>query len=240
MELTKISIALLTLVLLISGCKSEEPMPKTSSATIDVNHTVDNAIIASGKVNYQNTANNQYSITRLEYYLSNFRFIQENGEVTRYDQVFYINAFDSTSFRLFFDNLPPARYTSLVYNFGLIPKQNISNSLSNTNANANMFWPEMMGGGYHFMKLEGRYKDSIALTGYAIHLGTNVCTLQLSSQIDASTLNKPIHLDLTMDVNEWFTNPKDYDFITDGRYTMGDTTLMTHITDNGQTVFTLK
>ena len=233
-------IAIVTLILLTSSCKSDKPTPNASSATIDVQHTVDNREISNGKLNYLNAANNQYSITRLEYYLSNFRFIKENGEVVKRDQVFYVDAFDSTTHRLFFDQLPAAQYTSVLYNFGLTSDQNISNSLPNTNENANMFWPTMMGGGYHFMKLEGRYKDSTALTGYAIHLGTNVCTLELTSEVNVSSVVDPILLELYMNVNEWFTNPKDYDFVIDGRYTMGDTALMTHIIDNGQTVFTLK
>ena len=37
-----------------------------------------------------------------------------------------------------------------------------------------MAWPTAMGGGYHFMKVEGHYLDtSNTIQGFAIHLGKN-------------------------------------------------------------------
>ena len=36
-----------------------------------------------------------------------------------------------------------------------------------------MAWPDVMGGGYHFLKLEGHYKKDSLLAGYAMHIGQN-------------------------------------------------------------------
>ena len=195
-------LSVLFVTILFYGCKSEEPTKESGSLVINVQHEVDNMSIEQGKIMYKNAANNVYSITRLEYYLSNFKFVDADGEVVGYNDVFYINAFDTSTHTLVFDNLPSANYSEVRYNFGLTPAQNTSNSLPNTNENANMFWPEMMGGGYHFMKLEGRFKDSTALTGYAIHLGTNVCELELVADIDVSSINNVSYLNLLMNVNE--------------------------------------
>jgi hypothetical protein len=46
--------------------------------------------------------------------------------------------------------------------------------LSTTLDNLNMAWPTAMGGGYHFLKMEGHYLDSLNTNqGYAIHIGKN-------------------------------------------------------------------
>lgn len=234
-------LSFMVLSTLIYSCKPDEKPIKTGKEVqIAIEHVVDGIPIEKGKVNYTNASGNEYSITRLEYYLSNFRFITENGEIIVHDQVYYISAFDTNTHTLIINDLPPTDYTKIIYNFGLTPGRNLSNSLPNTNENANMFWPEMMGGGYHFMKLEGRYRDTTALSGYAIHLGTNVCTMEVSKDVSISNKTDVGRLTLTKNINEWYTNPKDYDFINHGRYTMGDTVLMEHIIENGQTVFTLK
>lgn len=86
-----------------------------------------------------------------------------------------------------------------------------------------MEWPQLMGGGYHFLKLEGNYIDNSATYGYAMHLGTNNCLIPIK-------LFSPIHisndaktkLKLKMNINEWFKNPHLFDFNLDANNIMGD------------------
>ena len=101
-----------------------------------------------------------------------------------------------------------------------------------------MAWPDVMGGGYHFLKLEGHYKKDSLLAGYAMHIGQNGfrvsvglhCNLILPQNGDAD-------FNMTMNVNEWFKNPNIYNFNTDGVFTMGDTILMKKLLQNGADVF---
>jgi hypothetical protein len=103
-----------------------------------------------------------------------------------------------------------------------------------------MAWPDMMGGGYHFMKLEGSYVDSTGTYGYAMHVGKNAylvnCTM--SHHFDLNTgLNAK---ELVMNVNEWFKNPAIYDFNVDGNYSMGVMAAMTKLKNNGTDIFTIQ
>jgi hypothetical protein len=116
----------------------------------------------------------------------------------------------------------------------------VPHGLPNTEDNIGMIWPEPMGGGYHFMKMEGKFRDSLGLVGYALHQGTNLTGIEVSTPIRFNVDENPTGFQLTMDINEWFTNPYDYDLEIDGNYTMGDTVSMKKIAANGATVFNLK
>jgi hypothetical protein len=106
-----------------------------------------------------------------------------------------------------------------------------------------MLWPDVMGGGYHFLKLEGKYLDSLKNEkGIAIHIGLN------SSLVNHHPINSDIKIvenntssvKLAMNLNEWFMNPYTFDFNRDGNYTMGDSTAMNFIKNNGNDVFYAK
>ncbi len=103
-----------------------------------------------------------------------------------------------------------------------------------------MIWPVEMGGGYHFTKLEGRYKlPGNGNCGYAVHLGTNNM-LMLHNKLDVSLglkANSSDTLFLTMNINEWFTNPNTYNFLVQGNYTMGNDTLMLMLKENAKDLF---
>ena len=70
-----------------------------------------------------------------------------------------------------------------------------------------MSWPEMMGGGYHYMKLEGSYtNDSIF---YNTHTGPTMgmdhsflCSFDLPININNSTNN--VEYSIEMNINNWY------------------------------------
>ena len=63
-------------------------------------------------------------------------------------------------------------YTGISFVFGFRDEDNITGAYTDLNA-LSWSWPEMLGGGYHFMKLEGRFIDTNSNTAtYATHMGT--------------------------------------------------------------------
>lgn len=150
----------------------------------------------------------------------------------------YVDAMNSSSNLLVLKDVPVGNYIGISFNIGLDSAQNISDGLPATTDNVNMKWPNPMGGGYHFLKLEGYYKDTTATPGYAMHLGTNSCLvpIKLFKPINVTTDSK-IPLGLVMNINEWYKNPTTFDFNKDGNYIMGNAAAMKKITDNGRDVF---
>ena len=226
-------------ILLIGyGCKKTTG-PVNSSVTLEISHEVDGIPLQADTLIYQNDAGNTYSVTRLEYYLSYFNFVNDAGQAQRMETVLYVNGLHSSTLKIETE-LKTGTYNSLQFFIGLPPEENISYHLDPTPENINMVWPEMMGGGYHFMKFEGHYLDPAQEEkGFAMHLGMNqwLVTVMLNQPIQIIKEAHTLHL--TMNLNEWFSNPHLYNFDLQGNYTMGVDSLMQKLSENGTSVFTL-
>ncbi len=228
------------ILLMSSACKKEETTP-VGTANIELEYSVDGQLLQFDTIGYVNEAGNNYSVTRLEYYLSDFTFINDDEIIYKASEIQYADARSDSNNQFSLKNVPAGDYDCMEVTIGLSPENNVSNSLPNTIDNFNMFWPDVMGGGYHFMKLEGHYLDSAGnFTGYTMHLGVNgnavkvkLCGLQL--QVKENT---PVTILLSMNINEWFQNPSAYDFNVDGNYTMGIDSLMQKLSANGADAFT--
>ena len=60
-------------------------------------------------------------------------------------------------------------YISISFTMGLDSSKNITNLFLNENFFPSFSWPEFLGGGYHYMQLEGDFNT--ILQGYATHTG---------------------------------------------------------------------
>ncbi len=222
--------------LLVVSCRPD----KAVDTGVNLYHVVGVDLLSMDSVRYSNAVGNAFSVTRLEYYLSGFELMDTEGEVTALDGVYYVNAQEATTHDLSLGKLNPGTYQQLTFNIGLAPDINDLSKLPNTLENTGMQWPEMMGGGLHFMKMEGHFMDSVgAKSGYAIHLGTGIALTPVTINQSFVISESDPRLDLTMDLLEWYKNPIDYD-LNGANVTMGDTVLMQLIRDNGSDVFTLQ
>ncbi len=213
---------------------------KSVVTSANVHHVVGNELLSMDSVRYSNAAGNALSVTRLEYYLSGFELTDTEGKVTALDGVFYVNAEDATTHDLTLGKLNPGSYNQLRFYVGIVPERNDLSKLPNTLENTGMQWPEMMGGGLHFMKMEGHFMDSSgAISGYAVHLGTDIALTSVTINQSFVVSESDPKIDLTMDLLAWYENPVDYD-LNGANVTMGDTVLMQLIRDNGGDVFTLQ
>jgi len=185
---------------------------------------------------YQNAAGENYSISRLQYYISHLRFFKNTQLVYFLDTVFYVDAMFNNQILL--NKIPAGAYDSMAMYIGVDPTHNIHGKIPATAENIAMQWPINMGGGYHFLKLEGHWLDNGQQPGFAIHLGTNPYLIHAGSKGNINVgSSKTNQLTLTMNINEWFTHPLDFSFSKDGGYTMGEDTLMQRIMENGKDVF---
>lgn len=223
------------------SCKNENDEPIVSrygTLSINLKHNVDNQPLVWNDVLYRNDANELYSIDRIQYYLSSFRFYYQGKLQGQIDSVYYFDARNESALQLGFPQLRAGLYDSLTFYIGLDPVMNVTNSLPATLENNAMSWPDAMGGGYHFMKLEGHWKDSMGMQGFAMHLGKNGYQVLAGSKCNIKIeAGKHAVITMTMNINEWFRNPHVYSFGTDGVYSMGNAVLMQKIADNGADVF---
>lgn len=229
------SLAFITL--LFTSCKKDKTVTH-SKLSLHVNHKVDGANLAFNQYNYTNTAGNNYSVTTLKYYISSFTFHRIDNTEFKSDAVFYVDAASSKVFNI--NYIPVGNYNRISFVIGLIPEQNITGSLPSTTGKNNMAWPDMMGGGYHFMKFEGYFiNNSSVQSSYAIHLGTNssLVNIELNSDLNFSEENENINL--SMNLNEWFANPNTFD-LNNISHTMNNANGRALIVTNGADVFAIE
>jgi len=226
-----------------TSCRKEKenviPAPLTGDLAVNVGYHVDGKQLYFDSLMYTNAAGNQYSVTKIHYYLSRFRLYKEGSVKYSLDTIIYVDAEQSMNFS--FRNVPAMTYDSMSFHIGLDEAQNKSNSLQATAENVNMGWPDVMGGGYHFLKLEGHWMDSSKKLGYAMHIGNNGFLIRAGAKANIEVNGgKTANRKLMMNINEWFAHPNTYNLAADGVYSMGNAPLMKKLSENGVDVFSIE
>jgi hypothetical protein len=163
-----------------SACKKEK---KEYLYTVKLMPTYGGNPIELNVYNYVTTQNDTFKITNLEMYVSDFKI---NGKALIESKENYLahtaaqsNA-TSVDFKL--EEAIPESYTFEWYH-GFSPQQNVPNGIINNSFNNAMQWPDVLGGGYHFMKFEGRFLENGIEKAFAIHLGKNGNQVVFSKEI---------------------------------------------------------
>lgn len=236
---------LIGMLLLMTACEKDPDanpiIVPTGNIAITVHYRIDGMPLQYDTMRYQNQAGNKYSVTRLFYYLSGFRYFGSSVNAAS-DSVYYMDAAQG-SVTITMQGIKTGTYSGFDFLIGLDSSVNKTGALPDTYENINMAWPDVMGGGYHFMKFEGHYLDGGGLEkGFTVHLGNNPYLVrhQLMNKDFSISEGQTTQLDITMNLNEWFTQPYNYNFLTDGNYTMGNGPLMQLISNNGKDVFTVQ
>ena len=232
-------LAVMSVFIFQSCSEKEDSAVPLTELVIGIQHSVGGKSLVFDSVMYENEAGEKYGISKLKYYLSTLRFYQGGRQVLLVDTVLYVDARKTTTLRV--PNVPAGTYDSIVVHVGVPPAFNHHENLPVTSENLAMQWPDGMGGGFHFLMLEGHWVDGPDQFGFAMHLGTD--PYLVTSVIRAVPVIKggiEHKLTIVMDANEWFKTPTTYSFSEDGVYTMGVPALMRTIADNGGDVLSIK
>ena len=232
----RITILVLAIVFTITSCKKDEPLD--TQLTVNFTQTINSSTIAQDNLNYTNAANQSYSVKQLAYIISDITLHDENGESTLLKEMHFIDIDKPATLSFTVSKLADANYTSISFAFGLDTSKNISNLYVNEDFHSTMAWPDMMGGGYHYMILEGNFNNDT--TFYNTHIGgtmgmdfsfNNSNTIFLSTNTETSNVS----LTLNMEVNNWYSSPNEITLTTDG--IMGNSNVQMLLKQNGADVF---
>ena len=237
-------IILFAIALSFSACK-KDPIP--THLTIKFTHTVDGVPLdlttTESELPYTNAAGQNYNVKKLQYLISNIQMHTEYGNIDL-KEVHFVDAADPTTLKLNLGELMHSIHSSFTFNLGLTSGANISNAYVNEGFHATMAWPDMMGGGYHYMKMEGNFDNDT--TFYNTHTGGimgNDYSISYSSgcpTFDQFTFNVDdklgnIEITLNMELNGWYSSPENISFTTDG--IMGNMQLQSTLSNNGSCIF---
>ena len=233
---------------------------RNEKAEIDINigYEINGMPLVTDTLSYVNEAGNTFLITEVQWFLSDLELKNEAGnwitllqrnllDTAGINRVFYMDTNTPESQTLHTQPLPIGHYTALRFTFGLDENDN-QTGLFTDPPESEMFWPDFLGGGYHYMKLNGKFVDTEGrLAPMAIHLGIGQnedCTefyqnyfiveLPLNFDIKANVENQ---LDLTMVIDNWFRNPHTIDFNELGSHIMQNQAAQRLFNGNGKDVF---
>ena len=250
-----------SLLILLHSCKETPISPQESYLTFVFEHRINDTAIVLNKY-YTNAANNTYCLQEIKYFISSVRLYGHNGaeiDVKNKDGIHYVDLLDENSLTwTVFQHIPEGTYDSIAFIFGLNETDNQSYRFKNP-PESNMAWSEVLGGGYHYMMLNGWFlRGDTAATPLNIHLGIgqiyqgtthnadsiigfvpNYFSVCLPNSFSIKR-GAPTTLTIIMNINNWFKAPFLYDFNYWGGNTMQNQSAMQILKENGHNVFSIE
>ena len=259
--LTKISLFVL---LIIAGCKDdppEETEQKSGRIEFTFQHFLNGQPLQFDTLRYVNEAGNKYMVNEIQYFISDVKLFGKKGIklIDDWKDIHYVDTDipGSWSWEVY-DKITPDEYDSVSFTFGFAPDKNISFMYVNP-PEKDMFWPEFLGGGYHYMKLNGKWLpagQTSQTIPFDFHLGrgqvyysypdsiTGFIDNQFNVSLPASGFtilaDETVEIQITMNVENWFKDPHIYDHDIYGGYIMQNQEAMEMVKQNGHNVFTIQ
>jgi hypothetical protein len=255
-------IFVLSLFVFFASCKkngTESPEELTGKISIGFVHLLNDKPLDIDTMLYVNAAGNQYMITEVQYFISDVTLYKGDGSIQMIDDwkdIHYVdNDIPSTMQWNVYDAIPAGDYDSLNFVFGIIEGKN--HSLMYTDPPESlMFWPEYLGGGYHHMKLNGKWLDiEHKMLPFDFHLGIgqvydnegniidfiqNYFTVSIPGSSFSVENGKTTTLKLNMNIESWFETPHNYNHNDWGGAIMQNQAAMKLAKENGFDVFTME
>ena len=159
------------------GCSKgfKDPNLEGGKIVFSFAHYVDGQPLIKDTMKYVNAAGNIYSITDVKYFISDVILHKSDGSeqfIYKWKDIQYVDeSLPATTTWNVFDKIQPGDYDSISFTFGISKEKNISFMYVNP-PEVNMAWPDLLGGGYHYMMIDGFWKDlNNHRTPYNFHMG---------------------------------------------------------------------
>lgn len=224
-------IILLIGLISFASCSSSDnsgpsPIPITeANITFNLSHEWDGTPVTNADFNtiqYTNGNGEEMSIEKLRYLISNITFQKTNGEVIEINGYNLVDVTNNENMAFSPETkIPFGAYSKVSFTFGFNNDDNIDGAYADLNT---ALWnvPAMLGGGYHFMQLEGKFIDnSDAEVGYQYHTirAVNISdpdNLQFQDtffevDLGSVTIGNDVSFQVKMNIAEWFKNPISWD-----------------------------
>ena len=251
------------MVSLFTFCNNKaDDKPATGKIQILFEHRVNGQLLIKDQMIYTNAAGNHYEIAGLKYFISDVTLHNHDGStymIKTGSRSRYVDIDIPDSLRwIVIDQIPVASYDSISFIFGLNEELNKSNTFVNA-PQSNMAWPELLGGGYHFMMMDGWSMNTQSIRSpFNFHLGTgqiyssgmdtknitgfvqNYFLVKLPASAFEVTASGVMRMKFVMNIDSWFTTPTNWDFNQWSIMIMQNQTAMQTIKSNGKDVFSFE
>ena len=226
-----------TLLLITMSCNKDKPDGNNTSGHISFSftHLVDGQALQKDNMKYANTAGNPYEINQVMYFISDVTLHKSDGIsklINDWKDIHYVDIDIPETLKWdVYDDIPEGAYDSVSFVFGITGEKNKSFMFVNP-PEVNMMWPDILGGGYHYMMINGSWKDNDnVIKSYAFHMGIgqlyksdayeevdsiyafvqNYFNVKLPNSAFTVEPNKTRQIEIIMNIDSWFKTPHVYD-----------------------------
>ncbi|MFD0964418.1 MbnP family protein [Pseudofulvibacter geojedonensis] len=244
-------IYLLCLSVFLFSCSDDDDTKKEVSLTMNFTHNWEGTTISSlgTSLDYTNANGENLSIERLRYLISNVTLRREGSSDIVLNGYNLVDVGEGTG--LSYNpstTISPGTY-NLSFTFGFNNEDNQSGIYADLNT-ANFNVPDMMGGGYHYMQMDGKFMNSSNdETGYNFHAiravdnpGMNPTFPQdtfFTVNLGTVVLTDDSTVEVQANIAEWFKNPNTWNLNTLHQMLMPNSNAQIMMYQNGQDVFSL-
>ena len=250
----KIIVVIIFSLFIFSSCEDDvvSSLPNTN-VSFNFTHNWDGVLIDNSDFNeikYFNENRNELSIEKLRYLISDITFYKENGETIIIEGYKLVDLADNENLSYVTPlEIPVGFYSNVSFTFGFNNTDNIDGSYPDLNS-ASWNVPMMLGGGYHYMQLEGKFiNSSAAEQGYQYHTIRAVDNSDSDNLVFQDTfftvdlgqiiIHENSNIGVKMNVAEWFKTPYSWDLNIWNSMLMPNFDAQVKMYDNGQNVFSL-
>jgi len=257
-----IALILVSLVTFFTSCNDDPviPDPQYGKIQFEFAHRMGDQPVVFDQLIYENEAGNSYLVNEIQYFISDVRLHKTDGGsvlLDAWEDIHYVDTDLPDTWQWNFpDEIPVGSYDKISFTFGINEEKNQSLMFVNPPESL-MFWPELLGGGYHYMKLNGKWIDTLNQESpFNFHLGigqvyysypdsiTSYIQNYFEVDLPNSSFNvgagQDMDFKLVMNVENWFKSPNVYDHNRWGGDIMQKQDAMKLACENGWDVFTLE
>ncbi len=244
----------LSICLFVFACEtdSENNTNSQSLPTITFTHDWDGTPVTNSNFNdfIFTTANGEtISIERLRYIISDITFTGTSGEVLNTNLYNLVDVTNNEGLSYTLANtIPVGSYTNVSFTFGFDNEDNARNYPDLNSASFNV--PDILGGGYHYMQLDGKFINSnMEEQGFNYHAiravdnpGDNPTFPQdtfFTVNLGAIDITNNVQIEVKMNIAEWFKTPNQWDLNVYNQMLMPNSTAQNLMYENGQNAFSL-
>lgn len=241
-------ITLLLILLIFISCKDEVDCcvnPAPVNITLKFTHNWNGVQVTSSDFNdFKFTTENgeSVSLVKLRYVVSDINIGSENKSHHM------INIGEESGLELNFNEVNQGS-NILKFTFGFADANNIDGAYQDLNS-VSFNVPGMLGGGYHYMQFDGKYKDNnnddANFNYHAIRAvdksdPNNLIFKDTSFEFNMGTFNfqNDTTIEIKMNIAEWFKNPNTWDLNILNTVLMPNFEAQKLMQENGKTVFSL-
>ena len=253
----KKSLFILIITIFLTACE-EKDKEKTGKIDLQFTHRIDGKNLVLDQLIYTNAAGNTYQVNEVKYFISNMYLLKKNNEwvkITQNEGIRYIDLAYPNSLIWNLTNIKEGDYKAISFVFGLNETDNQSNRFVDA-PEKDFFWPALLGGGYHYLQINGKWKDREGnLKNMNFHAGIGQLYKNNVTEIDSIygfihnyfhvnlpinfsvAENKTAKLTICMNIDKWFSTPIVYDHNDFGSGIMQNQQAQEIIRQNGKNVF---